>query len=411
MSTNLLSIIKKKISTFLSHEKIDHKLISVFAIEIIKTLKNNKFDAYIVGGAIRDILTGLKPKDFDIATNATPEEVRAIFKKSRIIGRRFQIVHVIKNYETIEVSTFRSPPQNRVKMANGIFKDNEFGSINEDAARRDFTCNALYYDPIDNKLIDFYDGTLAIKKKQLTLIGDPKIRFVEDPIRILWAIRFSAKLDMPLNASLSDQINKSVDLLGTVPYSRLFDEIMKLFLTGHAVESMRLFIEFQLAKHYFPSVLNPQYIDFINQGLINTDFRILNNKSINPGFLLAIFLWSDVKIAWDKNITNHHPSIALNEAIESTMHKQSKLFLIQKRFSITMSEIWRLQPRFDNLNPKRIYRLSGHPRFRAAYDFLLLRSLHDKSLNTSAAWWTNFMSADENTKSEMIQQRNTKKYA
>ena len=411
MTSNFLKVITKKIGAYFSTEKINHKLISPFAIEIIDTLINNKYDAYIVGGAIRDILINQKPKDFDIATNATPEQVRSIFKKSRIIGRRFQIVHVFRHYETIEVSTFRSPPQNKIKMANGVFKDNEFGSIKEDAARRDFTCNALYYDPVRNKLIDFYDGVKAIQKKELNLIGDPKIRFNEDPIRILRGIRFSAKLGMPLNKSLTDNINHSVYLLDNVPYSRLFDEIMKLFLTGHGVKSMALFKEFQLAYKYFPSLLREESYAFINQGLINTDFRVSNNKSINPGFLLAVFLWPDVKLTWGESSKNIHPSTALNEAIDNTLLKQSKIFPIQKRFATTMSEIWRLQPRFENLNPKRTYRLTTHPRFRAAYDFLLLRSLQDNTLKKSASWWTNFMGADEDTKNKLIQQRNFKKNA
>jgi poly(A) polymerase len=411
MTGNFHKVIKRKIGSYFRSERINHDLISPFAIEIIETLINHKYDAYIVGGAIRDILINQKPKDFDIATNATPEQVRSIFKKSRIIGRRFQIVHVVRHYETIEVSTFRSPPQNKIKMANGVFKDNEFGSINEDAARRDFTCNALYYDPVRNKLIDFYGGVKAIQRKELHLIGDPKIRFNEDPIRILRGIRFSAKLSMPLNKSLTDNINHSIPLLDNIPYSRLFDEIMKLFLTGHGVKSMALFKEFQLAYKYFPSLLREESYAFINQGLINTDFRVSNNKSINPGFLLAVFLWPDVKLTWEKSSKNIHPTTALNDAIDNTLLKQSKIFPIQKRFSITMSEIWRLQPRFENLNPKRTYRLTGHPRFRAAYDFLLLRSLQDETLKNNASWWTHFMGADEDTKNKLIQQRNFKKNA
>lgn len=411
MTGNFLNIIKKKIGTYFSPTRIDHNLISPFAIEIIETLINNKFDAFIVGGAIRDILIGQKPKDFDIATNATPDQVRSIFKRSRIIGRRFQIVHVIRHFEIIEVSTFRSPPQNKVKMKNGVFKDNEFGSIKEDAARRDFTCNALYYDPVRNKLIDFYGGIKDIQKKQLNLIGDPKIRFDEDPIRILRAIRFSAKLGMPLNRLLTEHINQSLSLLDKVPYSRLFDEIMKLFVTGHGVKSMTLFKKFLLAHKYFPALLSPESYEFINQGLVNTDYRILNNKSINPGFLLAVFLWPDVKLAWNKNSKNIHTSTALNEAIDNTLLKQSRIFPIQKRFAITMSEIWRLQPRFENLNPKRVYRLFKHPRFRAAYDFLLLRSLKDKALTNTASWWIKFVEADENKKNQLTHEHNFKENA
>ena len=173
---------------------------------------------------------------------------------------------------------------------------------------------------------------------------------------------------------------------------------MKLFLTGHGVKSMALFKKFLLAHKYFPAILGTESYEFINQGLVNTDYRILNNKSINPGFLLAVFLWPDVELTWNKNTKNIHPSTALNEAIDNTLLKQSKIFPIQKRFAITMSEIWRLQPRFENLNPKRVHRLSKHPRFRAAYDFLLLRNLKDKALKNTASWWINFVEADENKK-------------
>ena len=216
---------------------------------------------------------------------------------------------------------------------------------------------------------------------------------------------------MPLNKLLTDHINQSLSLLDKVPYSRLFDEIMKLFVTGHGVKSMTLFKKFLLAHKYFPALLSPESYEFINQGLVNTDYRILNNKSINPGFLLAVFLWPDVKLAWNKNSKNIHTSTALNEAIDNTLLKQSRIFPIQKRFAITMSEIWRLQPRFENLNPKRVYRLFKHPRFRAAYDFLLLRSLKDKALTNTASWWIKFVEADENKKNQLTHEHNFKENA
>ena len=234
MNSNLLQVFQKKITSFFKSNKIDHGLISDAALDTLKILRENKYDAFIVGGAIRDILMGFKPKDFDIATNATPEQVRSIFKKSRIIGRRFKLVHVIYGREIIEVSTFRAKPLQKIQMSNGVLKDNEYGSIEEDAERRDFTINALYYNVEGKNLIDFYGGLKDIQKNQLRLIGNPKLRYREDPIRILRAIRFSAKLKMEINSEALNEIKNSIGLLKSVPYSRLFDEIMKLFLTGHA---------------------------------------------------------------------------------------------------------------------------------------------------------------------------------
>ena len=241
MNSNLLQVFQKKIYSFFKLKKINHALISNSALDTLTILKKNNFHAFIVGGAVRDILMGYKPKDFDIATNATPEQVRSIFKRSRIIGRRFKLVHVIYGREIIEVSTFRAKPREKIKMSNGVLKDNEYGSIKEDAERRDFTINALYYDVEDKNIIDFYDGIRDIQDNQLRLIGKPKLRYKEDPIRILRAIRFAAKLKMEIHSESVSEIKNSINLLKSVPYSRLFDEIMKFFLTGHAQESMVLF--------------------------------------------------------------------------------------------------------------------------------------------------------------------------
>ena len=296
MNSNLLQVFQEKIHSFFKSKRINHELISDAALDTVKMLKKNNYDAFIVGGAIRDILMGFKPKDFDIATNATPEQVRTIFKKSRIIGRRFRLVHVIYGREIIEVSTFRARPLKKIQMSNGVLKDNEYGTINEDAERRDFTINALYYDIENKNIIDFYGGLRDIQNNQLRLIGEPKLRYKEDPIRILRAIRFSSKLKMEIHNKTLNEIRNSIGLLKSVPYSRLFDEVMKFFLTGHSQESMVLFKKYNLSSTYFPSLENNNKIfnDFLLQALINTDLRIKNGKSINPGFLLAVFLWDDV---------------------------------------------------------------------------------------------------------------------
>ena len=405
MNSNLLQVFQKKITSFFKSNKIDHGLISDAALDTLKILKENKYDAFIVGGAIRDILMGFKPKDFDIATNATPEQVRSIFKKSRIIGRRFKLVHVIYGREIIEVSTFRAKPLQKIQMSNGVLKDNEYGSIEEDAERRDFTINALYYNVEGKNLIDFYGGLKDIQKNQLRLIGNPKLRYREDPIRILRAIRFSAKLKMEINSEALNEIKNSIGLLKSVPYSRLFDEIMKLFLTGHAQEGMVLFKKYNLSNIYMPSVENNNKLFniFLAQALKNTDLRIKNSQSVNPGFLLAVFLWHDVEELYKKYKKKFpHPSLALDKSIDDVLTKQAKIFPIQKRFSITMSEIWRLQPRFNSTSSKKIYRLLGHPRFRAAYDFLLLRCQTLTISESIGLWWTKFIESNKENQNLLI---------
>ena len=405
MNSNLLQVFQKKIYSFFKTKKIDSSLISKSALNTLKILKKNNFEAFIVGGAIRDILMGVNPKDFDIATNATPEEVRLIFKQSRIIGRRFKLVHVIYGREIIEVSTFRARPSRKIHMSNGVLKDNEYGTIKEDAERRDFTINALYYDIEENNLIDFYNGLEDIKNNELKLIGKPKERFNEDPIRLLRAVRFSAKLKMNIHKETLDEIKSSLNLLKSVPYSRLLDEVMKLFITGHAQESMVLFKKFNLSKIYFPTLDNDNKLsnDFLLQALKNTDLRIKNNQSINPGFLLAVFLWHDVLKLWKKNDKDFpHTSLALNKAIYDSFAKQRKIFPIQKRFVVTMSEIWKLQPRFNSTSTKKIYRLLNHPRFRASYDFLLLRCQTLEISSSIGSWWTKFIVANKKNQNLLI---------
>jgi poly(A) polymerase len=405
MNSNLLQVFQEKVHSFFKSKKINHELISDAALDTVKILKKNNYDAFIVGGAVRDILMGYKPKDFDIVTNATPEQVRSIFKNSRIIGRRFKLVHVIYGREIIEVSTFRAKPRQKIQMKNGVVKDNEYGSIKEDAERRDFTINGLYYDVENKNIIDFYSGLKDIQNNQLRLIGNPKLRYKEDPIRILRAIRFSAKLKMEIHSEALNEIKKSMDLLKSVPYSRLFDEVMKFFLTGHAQESMVLFKKYNLSNIYFPSLEgnNKIFNNLLLQALINTDLRIKNGKSINPGFLLAVFLWNDVNDLSKKYKKNFpHPSLALNKAIDDTLQKQTRIFPIQKRFSITMSEIWRLQPRFNSTSSKKIYRLLSHPRFRASYDFLLLRSQSLEISKSEGLWWTKFIDSNKENQDLLI---------
>ena len=409
MYLQAFSSFAKKINQFIRPTKISHHLISNDAIDIVTRLQSKNYEAYIVGGAIRDILIGVSPKDFDIATNAKPEEIRQIFKHSRIIGRRFKLVHVICKRETIEVSTFRTAPTEKIHMKNGILKDNEYGSLYEDIKRRDFTINAIYYDPISKKLIDSYNGQIDAKKRTIRLIGEPRKRFEEDPIRILRALRFRAKLNMNLHPETLNSIKPSIKLLDSVPYSRVFDEILKFFLSGHAKNSLNVFREYNLTNKYLPSInkLEPKFENFVCNALINCDQRIVNNKHISPGFIFSVFLWQDVFKLWKKlEIKYPHSSLALNDAIDAVIIKQNKIFPIQKRFITAMSEIWRLQIRFENLSQKKVYRLFTHPRFRAAYDFMLIRAnsnQFDKNLND---WWINFVNADDSSRKKMINKKN-----
>ena len=399
----------KKINQLIRPTRIDHHLISIAAIDIVSQLQENNYEAYIVGGAVRDILLGFPPKDFDIATSAKPEEIRQIFKHSRIIGRRFKLVHVIYKKEIIEVSTFRTAPIEKIHMKNGILKDNEYGSLIEDIKRRDFTINALYYNPIQKKLIDSYGGENDAKKRTIKLIGEPNKRFKEDPIRVLRALRFAAKLNMNIHRQTLIQIKPSMKLLDTIPHARVFDEILKFFLSGHAKSSYMIFKEYDLTTKYLPALnnLDSNFEEFVLKALNNCDQRIANNKHISPGFIFSVFLWKDVFNLWKKIETKYpHSSIALNEAIESVIFKQNKVFAIQKRFLTAMSEIWRLQIRFENLNQKKVYRLFSHPRFRAAYDFMLIRAESKQFDKNLSEWWVKFVNADDSSRKKIMNKKN-----
>ena len=400
---------KSKKSNFeIDFKKIDISLISVHAIKTIQVLEENGFEAYLVGGAVRDLLFGIKPKDFDVVTNATPDQIHHLFKRSRLIGRRFKLVHVIYGREVIEVSTYRSQ-QKEIPQADGsiVKDDNHYGTIEEDAVRRDFTINAMFYSPSNHKLVDFHDGLEDLNRGIIRIIGNAEKRYQEDPIRILRAFRVCAKLNMALNETSRDPIKKLVPLLHDIPHSRLFDEVIKFFLTGHALNSYRVMQDENIYSQFF---LSPESelkdIDlFISNGLKNTDLRINQDKSCNPSFLFSFLLWHQVDVLWDRyKLELKHSIAGLNQAIDEVIEKQIKLFPIHKRFTITMKEIWRLQPRFENQSPKKIYRLLLHPRFRAAYDFMLLRCESNQLDKNIGIWWTTFIDADHHEKSLMVKQ-------
>jgi len=400
---------KSKKSNFeIDFKKIDISLISVHAIKTIQVLEENGFEAYLVGGAVRDLLFGIKPKDFDVVTNATPDQIHHLFRRSRLIGRRFKLVHVIYGREIIEVSTYRSQQKEILQADGSIVKDdNHYGTIEEDAVRRDFTINAMFYSPSNHKLVDFHDGLDDLNRGIIRIIGNAEQRYQEDPIRILRAFRVCAKLNMALNETSRAPIKKLVPLLHDIPHSRLFDEVIKFFLTGHALNSYRVMQDENIYSQFF---LGPESelkdIDlFISNGLKNTDLRINQDKSCNPSFLFSFLLWHQVNVLWDRyKLELKHSIAGLNQAIDEVIEKQIKLFPIHKRFTITMKEIWRLQPRFENQSPKKIYRLLLHPRFRAAYDFMLLRCESNQLDKNIGIWWTSFIDADHHEKSLMVKQ-------
>jgi poly(A) polymerase len=396
----------KKPNFEIDFKKIDIKLISTHAIKTIEILEDNGFEAYLVGGAVRDLFFEIKPKDFDVVTNATPDQIHHLFRRSRMIGKRFKLVHVIYGGEIIEVSTYRSQLK-KISQSNGsiIRDDNHFGTIEEDAMQRDFTINAMFYSPTNLKLLDFHDGLDDLKKGIVRIIGDPEKRYQEDPIRILRAFRVCAKLNMSLNSASRNPIKKNIPLLNEIPHSRLFDEVIKFFLTGHAFNSYKVLLQENIYAQFFlcPVTKSKEMNLFILNGLKNTDLRINQNKSCNPGFLFSFLLWHQVIQLWDRfKIELNHSIRGLNQAIDEVIEKQINLFPIHKRFTITMREIWRLQPCFENRSPKKIYRLLLHPRFRAAYDFMLLRCQSDELDHSIGIWWTKFIEADHHEKSLMV---------
>ncbi len=394
-----------------SKHKIHHKHISQAAIKTCEGLQKAGFQAYIVGGAVRDLLLNHPPKDFDVATNATPEQVHKIFRRSRIIGRRFRLVHVLWGHETIEVSTFRGHHQSEgdaeTNDSGRIIRDNVFGSIEEDALRRDFTANALYYDPQRQEVLDFHNGVADIRAKTLRIIGDPVTRYQEDPVRMLRAVRLSAKLGLNIERSTEGPIRKLADLLEDVPPSRLFDEMLKLFLSGHAIESINALRKQQLHHGLLPLLdvvlEQPLGEKFVMLALNNTDERISAGKSSNPSFLFATLLWHEVLQAWQENQNRGEPSIpALHMAMNEVIDKQAQKMAIHNRYTATMKEIWAMQPRFEQRSGKRPYALLTHPRYRAGYDFLLLRCASGELPQEVGDWWTRFADAGTDERTQML---------
>lgn len=399
--------------------KIDRNRLSNAALKTTEGLHKAGFEAYIVGGAVRDLLLNRTPKDFDVATDATPEEVNRIFRRSRLIGKRFRLVHVLFGDETIEVSTFRGShledsSDAKVTDSGRIVRDNVFGSIIDDAVRRDFTANALYYNPASQEVLDFHNGYADIKAGVLRIIGKPETRYAEDPVRMLRAVRLSAKLGLKIDNATQEPIAKMADLLQDVPSSRLFDEMLKLFLSGHAMESVSALREQHLHHGLLPMLdvvlEQPMGERFIMLALKNTDDRILSGKSANPSFLFATLLWHEMLAAWETYKSDgHHAIPALHMAMSEVIATQAEKLAIHNRYTATMKEIWGLQPRFEQRAGRRPFALLTHPRYRAGYDFLLLRCESGELPMELGEWWTAFAEADGEGRAAMLQTDTTPK--
>jgi poly(A) polymerase len=393
----------------------------------------------LVGGAVRDLLLGLTPKDFDVATNALPEEVRRLFRNCRLIGRRFRLAHVHFGSEIIEVATFRaaSAPEredaesdpdadgeeirdpvedseHRAFDTRGrILRDNSYGTVEEDVWRRDFAANSLYYNIDDLSIWDFADGVADINARRLKLIGDPETRYREDPVRMLRAVRFAAKLDFTIDPDTEQPISRLAHLLDGVPPARLFDECLKLFLSGFGAKSFALLQQYGLFEHLFPQTAAafalPPYAyarEMLERGLANTDARVLADKPVTPTFLFAILLWSAVLRELNEREAGPAPDFAqLMGACDAVLKAQQARVAIPRRFSVPMRELLMLQPRFNRRSGVKSLSLLQHPRFRAAYDFLLLRAEVGVADPELAAWWTHVQTLPQEERVALVQAR------
>lgn len=412
---------------------IDPALISKNAIRVTDTLQQAGFRAFIVGGAVRDLLLGIAPKDFDVATDATPTEVQRLFRRARLIGRRFQIVHVQFGQELIEVSTFRAlvdtpqeppadaAPAKRLKRdeldrrthavdASGrVLRDNVWGEQHEDAARRDFTINAMYYDPASQTVLDYHDGMADMRARLLRMIGDPATRYREDPVRMLRVVRFAAKLGFDIEEKTREPIKELADLINNVPAARLFDEMLKLLLSGHALACLKQLRKQGLHHGLLPLLdvvlEQPQGEKFVTLALNNTDARVRAGKPVSPGFLFATLLWHDMRQRFEQYTADgEFPVPALHRAMDDVIDMQTEKLAIHKRYSADMREIWGLQLRLEKRSGRSALRLLEHQRFRAGYDFLLLRCESGELDPGVGQWWTDFIDGDAATREALLTQ-------
>ncbi|MFG6466866.1 polynucleotide adenylyltransferase PcnB [Roseateles sp. BYS87W] len=416
---------------------INPDLLDDRAVKVVKTLTDAGFEAYIVGGAVRDLLLGLRPKDFDVATNATPEQVKGLFRRAFIIGRRFRIVHVVygrgREHEVIEVSTFRALPteseavQGNEKTAKGaldgkshavdasgrVLRDNVWGPQVEDAARRDYTVNAMYYDPQRRLVVDYHGGLADAKAKLLRMIGDPETRYREDPVRIIRAVRFAAKLGFAVEAKTLAPIRSSAALLANVPASRLFDEMIKLLQTGHSLASLEQLKKLGLARGVFPvldAMLTPEGDlpagtrgEFIRQAFEDTDRRVADGRGVSPSFMLACMLWHEVLDRWTQTrAAGEAPVPALSQAIDGVFDARIGDISGRGKLAADMREIWMMQTRFERRSGSGVFSLVEQPRYRAGFDFLRLRADVGEVDPALADWWEDFALGSDDDRQALL---------
>jgi poly(A) polymerase len=428
----------KRVDVGADQHAIDHSLVDEHAVKVVSTLKAAGHEAYIVGGAVRDLLVGRRPKDFDVATNATPEQVKALFRRAFIIGRRFRLVHVVfgrgREHEVIEVSTFRAfrdaseadqvegnertskadlVGKTHVVDASGrVLRDNVWGPQIEDAARRDFTVNAMYYDPETRIVVDFHHGITDAKRRTLRMIGDPATRYREDPVRLVRVVRFAAKLGFEIEKKTAAAMAEAIPLLANVPVSRLFDEMVKLLQTGHALASIEALRKHGLHQGVFPVLSavfdeqrsTPQRTRFIELALADTDRRVAEGRAVVPSFMLSCLLWHDVQGRWQTLCKRgEHPLPALQQAIDAVFDARIGDVSGRGRLAADMREIWMMQPRFERRQANSAQALIAQPRFRAGYDFLRLRADAQEVDGELADWWEDFSLGDADEREALLQ--------
>ncbi len=424
-----------------SDHGIDPRLLDANAVRVVKTLKDAGFETYIVGGAVRDLLVGLRPKDFDVATNATPEQVKVLFRRAFIIGRRFRLVHVVfgrgREHETIEVSTFRAyldttatepvvgqektsqaamaDKTHVVDAAGRVLRDNVWGPQVEDAARRDFTINAMYYDPLTQIVVDYHGGLADIRARLLRMIGDAETRYREDPVRIIRVVRFAAKLGFALEPATERPLRAMSALLANVPISRLFDEMVKLMQTGHALASIEQLRRFGLVGEkpgVFPVLdaalapprPSPARETFVRLALQDTDQRVAEGRAVAPSFMLACLLWHDVQERWSAlRDSGEAPFPALQQAVDAVFEARIGDISGRGKLAADMREIWLMQPRFERRTPASARALAEQARFRAGYDFLRLRADSGEMATDLADWWEDFHLGNDDDREALLQ--------
>lgn len=381
----------------ISRDNIDEN-----ALKVLYRLHKAGYRALMVGGGVRDLLLNKTPKDFDIATDARPEEVKKLFSNCRLIGRRFRLAHVFFGREIIEVATFRGDGSGDQELDDSgrILRDNVYGSLEEDVWRRDFTVNALYYDIADFSVVDFAGAMDDIQQHVLRLIGDPDQRYREDPVRMLRAVRFAAKLDFSIHADSEQPIYELGPLLADIPPARLYEEVLKMFHSGQGQKAFSLMRHYKLLQYLFPQTAaylereEPWFEDFLQATLANTDKRINQDKPVTPAFLFAAMLWGPV-LARAEQLEQEEEAptaLAMQHAMTDVLHEQLKAIAIPRRFSTVIRDIWGLQHRFRYRKGRRGMALLEHPKFRAAYDFMCLRSQVGQLKDDSCEWWTHIQS-------------------